>query len=126
MTDSTWGVFVTQIIIMNIRDFDNELLRTGWHEDVSFIFPVFDNVCLKINCIEYHNNTLFLKDTYRNESIVKTCMNLSLTIESMDLDDNVEVQFVYEDSNGKDYLFQRIVTPFTKNNNNVIIEVYLE
>lgn len=36
MTDSTWGVFVTQINIMNIRDFDNELLRTGWHEDVFF------------------------------------------------------------------------------------------
>lgn len=111
---------------MNILEFKNELLRTGMHEDVYFSSPIFDDDYYTINCIDYHNNILFLKDTYRSEYIVKTCIDLSLTIENMDLDDNVEVQFVYEYCKGKDYLFQRIITPFTKKNNDVIIEVYLE
>lgn len=50
---------------MNIREFDTELLRTGEHEDLYFHCPLFDDGYSTINLIEYRNNTLYLKHTYK-------------------------------------------------------------
>ncbi len=107
---------------MNIREFDNELLRTGEHEDFYFRCPSYDNGCFTVHIIEYRNNTLFLKHTYRCDDII-SCRSLSIGIESMELNDNVEVQFAIEEIDGNIPYFSRILIPFKKIDNNVIIEV---
>lgn len=107
---------------MNIREFDNELLRAGEHEDLYFRCPSYDNDSFTVHRIEYRNNTLFLIHTYRCDDI-KSCRNLSIEIESMELNDNVEVQFAIEEIDGDSQYFSRISIPFNKIGNNVIIEV---
>ena len=109
---------------MNICEFDNELLRTGEHEDLYFRCSSYDDFCFTIHLIEYRNNTLYLKHTYKCDDIIKTCISLSIEIESMELSDNVEVQFVIDEIDGNSQYFSRISVPFKKIGNNVIIEVY--
>ena len=111
---------------MNIREFDTELLRTGEHEDLYFHCPLFDDGYSTINLIEYRNNTLYLKHTYKCDYIIKTCRGLSKEIESLELSDDVEGQFVIEDTPDKKQFYTHILTPFEKKDNDVIIEVYLE
>jgi hypothetical protein len=108
---------------MNICEFDNELLRTGEHEDLYFRCPSYDDFCFTIDLIEYRNNTLFLKHTYRCDDIFKTCIGLSIEIERMELGDDVEIQFVIEEIDGVIQYFSQISIPFKKSGNNVIIEV---
>ena len=109
---------------MNIREFDNELLRTGTHEDLYFHCPLFNDGYSTINSIEYQNNTLYLKHTYKDDYVIKTCIGLALKIESLDLNDDVEVLFVIEDTPDKKQVYTHILTPFEKKDNDVIIEVY--
>ena len=110
---------------MNIREFDNELLRTGEHEDLYFHCPLFDDGYSTINLIEYRNNTLYLKHTYKFAYIIRTCRSLSKEIENLELSDDVEVQFVIEDTPDKEQLYTHIITPFENKGNDVIIEVYI-
>ena len=73
---------------MNIREFDYELLRTGEHEDLYFHCPSYDNDYFTVHIIEYRNNTLLLKHTYRCDDII-SCRSLSIEIESLELKDLV-------------------------------------
>lgn len=109
---------------MKIRQFDNELLRAGEHEDLYFHCPLFNDGYSTINSIEYRNNTLYLKHTYKCDYVIKTCIGLSKEIESLELSDDVEVLFVIEDIPDKKQIYNYILTPFEKKGNDVIIEVY--
>lgn len=111
---------------MNFCEFNCELLRTGEHEDLYFHCPLFDDGYSTINLIEYRNNTLYLKHTYKCDYIIRTCRGLAKEIESLELSDDVEVQFVIEDTPGKEQFYTHILTPFEKKSNDVIIEVYFE
>ena len=67
-----------------------------------------------------------MKHTYKCDYIIRTCRGLAKEIESLELSDDVEVQFVIEDTPGKEQFYTHILTPFEKKSNDVIIEVYFE
>ena len=109
---------------MNICEFDNELLRTGEHEDLYFCCPSLDDEWYAINVIDYQSNTLYLKNSCRCESYSITCIRLLWEIDKTNLNDDADVQFVIDEIDGNSQYFSRISVPFKKIGNNVIIEVY--
>ena len=104
--------------------FYNVQKEAGEHEDLYFHCPLFNDGYSTINSIEYRNNTLYLKHTYKCDYVIKTCIGLSKEIESLELSDDVEVLFVIEDIPDKKQIYNYILTPFEKKDNDVIIEVY--
>ena len=110
--------------MMTTQEFDEELLMSDVHKYVYFRHYPFDDLHV-INKIERSYNKIVLKEDCKSNYKKYTCLNLSLRIEEMDLDDDVVVLFSYINGNGKEMVCQHIDIPFEMENDDVIIEVSL-
>ena len=81
--------------------------------------------CHFINEVVFENGIVYLKESLDRVYKVYTCRLLYSHFNFLQLNDNTEVRLIFtDDSNYKELEWESIVSPFSKENNKVLIEVY--
>lgn len=110
---------------MTLIEFEDELRRVGNNTDEVFFYSGLMKGCHFINDVVCQNGMVYLKEDLNCACKVYTCGQLYYLFNNLLLVDKTEVRFVFtDDSNYKELEWKGIVSPFSKESNKVVIEVY--